>query len=95
MEAKTKAFSRKPRNKLRSSNDQDGAPGRPARQTHADGGFQAFSRQRKSPASNGALSERLPLQTEDLYTLKDEPQPHVLFTFGFSNLKPAPSNVST
>ena len=30
-----------------------------------------------------------------LYTLKDDPQPQVLFTFGFSNLKPAPSSVST
>jgi hypothetical protein len=29
------------------------------------------------------------------YTLKDDPQPQVLFTFGFSNLKPAPSSVST
>jgi len=29
------------------------------------------------------------------YTLNEEPQPHVLFTFGFSNLKPAPSSVST
>jgi hypothetical protein len=29
------------------------------------------------------------------YTLNEEPQPQVLFTFGFSNLKPAPSRVST
>ena len=29
------------------------------------------------------------------YTLKDDPQPQVLFTFGFSNLKPAPSRLST
>ncbi len=29
------------------------------------------------------------------YTLKDEPQPHVLFTLGFSNLNPAASSVST
>ena len=29
------------------------------------------------------------------YTLKDDPQPQVLFTFGLSNLKPAPSSVST
>ena len=29
------------------------------------------------------------------YTLKDDPQPQVLLTFGFSNLKPAPSRVST
>ena len=28
-------------------------------------------------------------------TLNDEPQPQVLFTLGFSNLKPAPSSVST
>ena len=31
----------------------------------------------------------------EIYTLKDDPHPHVLFTFGFSNLKPAPSRVST
>jgi hypothetical protein len=29
------------------------------------------------------------------YTLKELPQPHVLFTFGLLNLKPAPSSVST
>lgn len=29
------------------------------------------------------------------YTLKDEPHPQVLFTLGLSNLKPAPSSVST
>jgi len=29
------------------------------------------------------------------YTLKELPQPQVLFTLGFSNLKPAPSSVST
>jgi hypothetical protein len=32
---------------------------------------------------------------QKLYTLNEEPQPQVLFTFGFSNLKPAPSSVST
>ncbi len=31
----------------------------------------------------------------DIYTLNEEPQPQVLFTFGFSNLKPAPSRLST
>src|ERR1043166_4746222 len=29
------------------------------------------------------------------YTLNEDPQPQVLFTFGFSNLNPAPSSVST
>jgi hypothetical protein len=29
------------------------------------------------------------------YTLNEEPQPQVLFTWGFSNLKPAASSVST
>ena len=29
------------------------------------------------------------------YTLKELPHPQVLFTLGFSNLKPAPSRVST
>jgi hypothetical protein len=33
--------------------------------------------------------------TEDGYTLKDEPQPQVDFTWGFSNLNPAASRVST
>jgi hypothetical protein len=32
---------------------------------------------------------------KSIYTLNDDPQPQVLFTFGFSNLKPAPSSVST
>jgi hypothetical protein len=46
------------------------------------------------------LTQQLPTETYadlylELYTLKDEPQPQVLFTFGFSNLKPAPSSVST
>ena len=29
------------------------------------------------------------------YTLNDDPQPQVLFTLGLSNLKPAPSRLST
>jgi hypothetical protein len=29
------------------------------------------------------------------YTLNEDPHPQVLFTLGFSNLKPAPSSVST
>ncbi len=33
--------------------------------------------------------------TRALYTLNEDPQPQVLFTLGFSNLKPAPSSVST
>ena len=32
---------------------------------------------------------------ERLYAWNDDPQPQVLFTLGFSNLKPAPSRVST
>jgi len=32
---------------------------------------------------------------ELFYTLNYDPQPQVLFTLGFSNLKPAPSSVST
>lgn len=35
------------------------------------------------------------LKLETNYTLKDEPHPHVLLVFGFSNLKPAASSVST
>jgi hypothetical protein len=30
-----------------------------------------------------------------IYTLNEDPHPQVLFTFGFSNLNPAPSSVST
>jgi hypothetical protein len=40
-------------------------------------------------ARNGAR----PIETS--YTLNEDPHPQVLFTFGFSNLKPAPSSVST
>ena len=38
---------------------------------------------------------RLLRNSRKRYTLNDDPQPQVLFTFGFSNLKPAPSRVST
>ena len=38
--------------------------------------------------SGAALGKRNQAENE-------EPQPQVLFTFGFSNLKPAPSSVST
>ena len=41
-----------------------------------------------------ALSRQL-VREGNSYTLNDDPQPQVLFTFGFSNLKPAPSSVST
>jgi hypothetical protein len=34
-------------------------------------------------------------EIKSTYTLNDDPQPQVLFTLGFSNLKPAPSSVST
>ena len=44
----------------------------------------------KSPAAWAGL-----LEDFFSYTLNDDPQPQVLFTFGFSNLKPAPSSVST
>ena len=30
-----------------------------------------------------------------VYTWNEDPHPQVLFTFGFSNLKPAPSRLST
>jgi hypothetical protein len=49
---------------------------------------------------NGLIPEDEAVRFQSLwrlrtYTLKDDPQPQVLFTFGFSNLKPAPSSVST
>jgi len=47
-------------------------------------------------ACRAALADsRRRLSLHDHYTLKEEPQPQVLLTFGFSNLKPAPSRVST
>jgi len=35
------------------------------------------------------------LEVEKTYTLNEEPQPQVDFTWGFSNLNPAASSVST
>jgi hypothetical protein len=35
------------------------------------------------------------IQTGSAYTLNEDPQPQVDFTWGFSNLKPAASSVST
>jgi len=46
------------------------------------------TKQKAPPLSSGAS------QTKS-YTLNEDPQPQVLFTFGFSNLNPAPSSVST
>ena len=42
-----------------------------------------------------AEKARLNFCSKLFYTLNDDPQPQVLFTLGFSNLKPAPSSVST
>jgi len=50
------------------------------------------TRKELSPATGGEAPR---LSTSASYTLKEDPQPQVLFTFGFSNLKPAPSSVST
>lgn len=44
----------------------------------------------KGPAAAGPLVLKILS-----YTLKDDPQPQVLLTLGFSNLKPAASSVST
>ncbi len=46
----------------------------------------------KSPA---AFGEAFFLSISSAYTLKLEPQPQVDFTWGFSNLNPAASSVST
>jgi hypothetical protein len=52
--------------------------------------------QRGSGKANGLISEAvLNPQSYLPYTLNDDPHPQVLFTFGFSNLNPAPSRVST
>jgi hypothetical protein len=51
-----------------------------------------ISRKQKAPPLNG---EAFGFSVLLAYTLKDDPQPQVLFTLGFSNLKPAPSRVST
>ena len=45
----------------------------------------------KAPSVEQGLSKPIAAAP---YTLNDDPQPQVLFTFGFSNLKPAPSMVS-
>lgn len=54
--------------------------------------FNRFAVEIKSLAEPARLEL---LQQAMSYALKDDPQPHVLFTFGFSNLNPAPSSVST
>jgi hypothetical protein len=51
----------------------------------------AFRLQQKAPGDGRGLGG----DSKEVYALKDEPQPQVLFTFGFSNLKPAASSVST
>src|ERR1700674_1032757 len=53
---------------------------------------QTFVSKQKSLIAAMRLSSS---KTGPAYTLNEDPQPHVLFTFGFSNLKPAPSRVST
>src|SRR5438874_705270 len=52
---------------------------------------------RKTPHAKKPCSRAGPLilLTTGLYAWKELPQPQVLLTFGFSNLKPAPSRVST
>jgi hypothetical protein len=47
-----------------------------------------LGRNRKAPPQRGSCHQIL-------YALNEDPQPQVLFTFGFSNLKPAASSVST
>ena len=49
---------------------------------------------REGPAEAGPSTYRLNLPLT-LQTENDDPQPQVLFTCGFSNLKPAASSVST
>lgn len=51
----------------------------------------ALSPKQKSPAWHWAFLTR---NWNGAYTLNEDPQPQVFFTFGFSNLKPAPSRVS-
>jgi hypothetical protein len=51
-------------------------------------------RQKTRPIGAGLLCARTN-QERCRYTLKDEPQPQVDFTWGLSNLNPAASNVST
>jgi hypothetical protein len=50
----------------------------------------------EEPATNKKPHrETVGLSYRKSYTLNDDPHPQVLFTFGFSNLNPAPSSVST
>ncbi len=52
---------------------------------------QACAEAKTNPASEDGVSNSW---RRSAYTLNEEPQPQVLLTFGFSNLKPAPSSVS-
>ena len=50
---------------------------------------------RPAPETGAGLLCGQPNSIAGSYTLKEEPQPQVLFTWGLSNLKPAASSVST
>lgn len=52
------------------------------------------TRKSQSPVATDRAPAKNP-SSKNGYTLNEEPQPQVLFTFGLSNLKPAPSRVST
>jgi hypothetical protein len=54
--------------------------------------MRAFRLQQKAPGYSQGLGWT---DSPETYALKEDPQPQVLFTFGFSNLKPAASRVST
>ncbi len=54
----------------------------------------ARPRERDGPLGQ-KFYEKTGLMPVRAYTLKEEPQPQVLLTWGLSNLKPAASRVST
>jgi hypothetical protein len=56
---------------------------------------QTFKAKNKRPHRNAMKPFKNFRRISATYTLNEDPQPQVLFTFGFSNLKPAPSRLST
>src|SRR5208337_1858147 len=50
--------------------------------------------QKHKPLFPQGFAKTLSFERVAFYALKDDPQPQVLFTFGLSNLNPAPSRVS-
>ena len=68
--------------------------GRRRRSSNLTFSVASFPEMKKPRVKRGTSHLRNRDRLPSTYTLKDEPQPQVLFTFGLLNLKPAPSSVS-